>query len=144
MKGQNWPISCIKNIDKISRYLLILRYFLMFPSDAIYCFRKILGHKTLNTGTDVPVVAVGVLPLFICQHFSLFCLDFPKINDFFNASLQQPASLRERSSTPRPRPCLTKREHVRLLKVGWTIFAVVLSFCLSSFCLFDHDIIDAI
>ena len=54
MKGQNWPISCIKNIDKISRYLLILRYFLMFPSDAIYCFRKILGHKTLNTGTDVP------------------------------------------------------------------------------------------
>ena len=41
MKGQKWLISCIKNIVKISWYPLVSRYFLMFPNDAIYCFRNI-------------------------------------------------------------------------------------------------------
>ena len=43
--GQN---HALKDIVKISRYLLVSRYFLMFPNDAIYCFRDISRYKTLN------------------------------------------------------------------------------------------------
>ena len=49
--GQN---HALKDIVKISRYLLVSRYFLMFPNDAIYCFRDISRYKTLNPAPDQP------------------------------------------------------------------------------------------
>ena len=48
--GQN---HTLKNIVKISRYLLVSRYFLMFPNDAIYCFRDISRYKTLNPAASM-------------------------------------------------------------------------------------------
>ena len=47
--GQN---HALKDIVKVSRYLLVSRYFLMFPNDAIYCFRDISRYKTLNPDSD--------------------------------------------------------------------------------------------
>ena len=54
--GQN---HALKDIVKISRYLLVSQYFLMFPNDAIYCFRDISRYKTLNPGCDT--TSAGVL-----------------------------------------------------------------------------------
>ena len=56
MKAKIGHNHALKDIVKISRYLPVSRYFLMFTNDAIYCFRDISRYKTLNPGHDLSLL----------------------------------------------------------------------------------------
>ena len=56
MKAKIGQHHALKDIVKISRYLRVSRYFMMFQNDAIYCFRDISQYKTLSPDCDGPTL----------------------------------------------------------------------------------------
>ena len=75
MKGKIGLNHALKDIEKISRYRLVSRYFLMFLNDAIYCFRDISRYKTLNP--DLKYEKHEILPLALDALYQPVGRDIP-------------------------------------------------------------------